>query len=123
MATRRLVIAANLVYAVALLILGLIPSVPVAVTVVPDHLAHAAAYAGQTVLLYAVFLTSSGRGRAAVLAAGSAVLYGGCVEILQSLQPTRTVELADLLANTVGACVAMFVLYLVTGVLPADAAR
>jgi len=123
MATRRLVIAANLAYAVALLILGLLPAIPEAVAGVSDHVAHAAASAGQTVLLYGLFLSSGGRGRSAILAASAAVLYGVCVEMLQSLQPARTVEMADLVANTVGACATMFTLYLVTGVLPKDVTR
>lgn len=120
MATRRLVIAANVAYAVALLILGLIPSVPRAVAGVSDLFAHAAASAGQTVLLFALFLPSGGRRRAALLALGVAVLYGGCVEMLQSLQPARTVEMADQVANAVGACAAMSFVYLVTGLLPTD---
>jgi len=115
MTTHRLVIAVNLVYAVALLVLGLIPSVPDAVAGVPDHVAHAVAYAAQAALLYILFLHSGGRGRAAVLALCVALLYGGCVEMLQSFQPARTVELADLAANTVGAATASGALYLVTG--------
>jgi VanZ family protein len=114
MATRRLVIAANLIYAVALLVLGLIPTFPVAVAGVSDGVAHAAAYAVQTVLLYGLFMPSAGRIRAALLAVGVAVLYGGCVEILQSLQPARAVEGADVVANMVGAVAAASLLYLVT---------
>ena len=114
MATRRLVIAANLIYAVAVLVLGLIPTFPVAVAGVSDGVAHAAAYAVQTVLLYGLFMPSAGRIRAALLAVGVAVLYGGCVEILQLLQPARTVETADLVANMVGSGVAALFLYLVT---------
>lgn len=114
METRRPLIAANLMYAITLLVLGLIPSVPAAVAGVSDHVAHASAYAVQTVLLYAFFMPSAGRGRAALVAVGVAVLYGGCVEILQSFQPARTVEGADLVANTVGAVAAASLLYLVT---------
>jgi VanZ family protein len=123
MATRRLVIAANLIYAVALLVVGLIPSIPEAVAGVSDHLAHAMAYAVQAVLLYGLFLRSCGRGRAAVLAIGVAVLYGGFVEMLQSLQPTRTVEAADLVANTVGAAAATVIVYIVTGTRATDIRR
>lgn len=115
MATRRLVIALNLVYAVALLVFGLISSLPGSAAGVPDHLAHAAAYAVQAALVYVLFLQSSGRGRAAVLAIGVAALYGGFVELLQTLQPARTAEVADLLANTIGAIAASLFLYVTTG--------
>jgi VanZ family protein len=123
MTARRLVIATNLVYAVALLILGLIPSVPRAVAGVPDHVAHAAAYAVQAALLYVFFLYSGRRRRAAVLAIGVAVLYGGCVEMLQSLQPARAVEVADLVANTVGATTASAFLHLVMGMRKTETKR
>ena len=115
MAARRLVIAVNVVYGVALLILGLIPSVPSTAASIPDHVAHAGAYALQSVLLYLLFLSSGGRERAAVLAIAVSVLYGGCVEMLQSLQSARTVEVADLIANAVGATAASAFLYLATG--------
>jgi VanZ family protein len=123
MATHRLVIAANLFYAVALLIFGLIPSVPEAFAGVADHLAHAAAYAVQAVLLFVLFLRPVGRGRAALLAIGLAVLYGGCVELLQALQPARAVEAADMAANAVGATAASAFLYLVTGTRTKDIRR
>jgi VanZ family protein len=123
MSVRRTVIAANLVYAIALMILGLIPSVPGAGAGLPDHVAHAAAYAIQAVLLFVLFLRPGRRGRTALLALGVAVLYGGCVEILQSLQPARTVEFADLVANAVGASSAALILYLVAGAGSTEARR
>ena len=115
MVARRLVIVANLVYAIALLLIGLVPKVPVPSVAVPDGLAHAAASAGQTVLLFAV-LDSRGRPkRAAAVAAVVAILYCGCVEILQFLQPARTVEVRDLVANMVGAGAAAILLTGVAG--------
>jgi VanZ family protein len=56
-----------------------------------------------------------GRGNAAIFAVAGAILYGGLVEVLQFFQPARTVEIRDLLANSVGAGMAAIILYLVTG--------
>jgi len=112
---RRFVIVANLVYAAVLLCLGVIPDVPEVAVDIPDFAAHSLAYAAHTVLLYALLLPSFGRGNAAIIAFTGAVLYGGIVEALQFLQPVRTVEMRDLLANAIGAVVAATLLYLVTG--------
>lgn len=113
MATRRLVIAANLAYAVVLLILGLVPEVPQSMTGISDPVAHAVAYAILAALLFALLAPSAGRGTAATLAAAGAVLYGGVVETLQLLQPVRTSDIRDLGANAVGAAAAVSILYLV----------
>jgi VanZ family protein len=112
---RRLVIAANVVYAAILLTLGLISDLPQAVSAVPDLVAHAAAYAIQAVLLFILLLPSTGRGKAALFSAVGAVVFGGLVEALQLYQPARTVEIRDLAANAVGAAKASFILYLATG--------
>lgn len=121
MKTRRLVIAANVMYAIVLLTLGLMPDVPQLVPGIPDRLAHTAAYAIQSALLFALLLSSTGRGTAAILSAVGAVVFGGIVETLQLLQPARTVELRDLVANTVGAVTAAAILYAVTGAFASDA--
>jgi VanZ family protein len=112
---RGFVIVANLVYAAVLLCLGVIPDVPEIAVDIPDFAAHGLAYAAHTVLLYALLLPSIGRGTTAIFAVAGAVLYGGLVEALQFFQPARTVEIRDLLANSVGAGMAAMILYLVTG--------
>ncbi|MBD3855131.1 MAG: VanZ family protein [Acidobacteria bacterium] len=71
-----------------------------------------------TALMFALLLPSIGRGNAAVLAFVGAVIYGGLVEALQFLQPARTVEIRDILANSVGAGMAAIVLYFVTAPRP-----
>ena len=111
---RRFVIAANLVYAAVLLFLGVVPDAPSIGVDIPDFAAHGVAYAVQTVLLFALFLPSIGRGNAAIFAVAGAVIYGGFVEALQFLQPVRIVEIRDLLANSVGAGIAGMSLYLAT---------
>ena len=103
MATRRMAIAANLLYAVVLLALGLIPNVSRLAPYTSDLVAHAAAYAIQAAFLYALLLPSCGSGKAALLAGLGATLYGGAVEASQLLQPTRVFELRDLAANATGA--------------------
>jgi len=115
---RRFVIVANLVYAASLLFLGIVPDVPAAAVDIPDYVAHGIAYAAHTVLMFALLLPSIGRGNAAVLAFVGAVIYGGLVEALQFLQPARTVEIRDILANSVGAGMAAIVLHFVTGPRP-----
>ena len=116
MATRRLAIAANLLYAVVLLALGLISDVSRFVPILntPDLVAHAAAYAVQAAFLYALLLPTCGQGRAALLSAFGATLYGGVIEASQLLQPARVFEARDLAANAVGAASAAAVLYLAT---------
>ncbi len=111
---RRFVIAANLVYAASLLVLGVAPDVPDVAVDIPDFAAHGIAYAAHTALMFALLLPLVGRGKAAILAFAGAVLYGGLVEALQFLQPARTVEIRDLLANAVGAGMAAMILYFVT---------
>jgi VanZ family protein len=112
---RGLVIVANLVYAAALLVLGVVPDVPKIAVHIPDFAAHGFAYAGHTMLLFALLLPSIGRGKAAVFAVAGAALYGSLVEVLQFFQPTRTVEIGDLVANSIGAGIAAMILFLVTG--------
>ncbi len=112
---RGFVIAANLVYAVSLMLLGVAPDVPSVAVNIPDFVAHGIAYAAHTALIFALFLPTVGRGNAAILAFAGAVVYGGLVEVLQFLQPARTVEIRDLLANSVGAGTAAAVLFLLTG--------
>ncbi len=103
---RRLVIAANWLYAIALVVLGVVPEIPVVARGIPDHAAHALAAAIQAGLLFTLLLPRVGRGKAALLAAIGAAAYGGLVEGLQLLQPARTVELRDLAANAFGGSVA-----------------
>lgn len=109
---RRIVVIANLACAVALLVLGLLPELPAVATGIPDHTAHALAYAVQAGLLFALFLPSVGAGMAALLAAAIAVLYGGFVEALQLLQPARAAEILDVAANAAGAVLAASIAYL-----------
>jgi VanZ family protein len=112
MATPRLLIAANLAYAVVLLILGLVPEVPQPMAGISDSVAHAVAYAILAALLFVLLAPSAGLGAAATLAVAGAVLYGGVVETLQLLQPARTADIRDLGANAVGAAAAVSILYL-----------
>jgi len=120
---RRFVIAANLVYAASLLFLGVAPDVPDFGVDFPDFAAHGIAYAAHTALMFALLLPLAGRGNAAMLAFAGAFLYGGLVEALQFLQPARTVEIRDLLANAVGAGMAAMFLYFVTGSRTTDGRR
>lgn len=112
---RRLVIMINLIYALTLLLLGMSSDVPDLARGVSDHVAHALASGIQAALLFMLFRPSTGFQRAVLLAAGCASLYGGIIETLQLLQPARTVEMVDLAANTIGACLVALTIYLVGG--------
>lgn len=110
----RLLFALLLVWAVVILWLSLDPSPPV-----PQHdlfgwdkLQHAAAYALLTFLAGTFWSAFSGSSfRTWMLAAVSAVAYGGVVEVLQACYTTdRVAEAGDLLADAVGA---VFVVVLV----------
>ena len=103
---RRLVTTANLIYAVALVILGVIPNIPGINGGFSDLVAHTVAAALQAWLLFALFRPQLGPGRAAWLAAILAAAYGGLIEVLQLFQPARQAELSDAAANSFGAAVA-----------------
>jgi VanZ family protein len=112
---RRSVVAANLAYAALLLLLGVLPGVPEIAPGVSDSAAHGIAYAGFAALLFVSFLPRVGKRKAAVVSVLGAIAYGGLVEALQIFQPARSVEIRDIVANSVGAVIAALVLYLVLG--------
>lgn len=118
----RIVAVANVLCAVCLLVLALVPEVPGG-TAVPDRTAHTMAYGIQSGLLYLLILPSAGRWPAAVFAAVGAAGYGAFVEVLQTLQPARSPELSDVVANAVGAGLVAVAAYLVTGVLAREELR
>jgi VanZ family protein len=109
----RLLAIANLLYAVFLLSLGILPDLPAAR--VSDHTAHGLAYGFQAALLYAFLLSLQSRGRAALLAIACTLVWGSLIEGLQLVQPARTFEFLDLAANGVGAAVTVSIAYLLTG--------
>lgn len=99
-------IGINVLYAAALMVVGLLPN-PTAPTIsLPDWLAHAVAYGGQTVILYWMFRLALDRRTSLLAAWAVTVPYGAVVETLQLAQAARTFEIADLVANTCGAGVA-----------------
>ncbi len=103
-----LLVAANVVYAMALILLAYIPHIPAPLGVrVPDVVAHGVAYGLQALLLLALLtrLTSPMIGAlGAWLGAGA---FGGLTELVQFLQPTRAPQVSDLAADCVGAAVAV----------------
>ena len=110
---RLTMIAANLVYAAALFMAGVSPNLPDVAIGITDHAAHSVAAAIQAALLFTLLLAWTGKGTAALLAAAGATLYGGFIETMQFFQPSRTTEIADLVANAVGACTTAAIVFLV----------
>lgn len=107
--------AINVGYAILLIVMAVMPQTSsVAVSVVPDWLAHATAYGIQAGLLF--WALSPIFGGAGALAAGilGAGLFGAATEVLQFLQPERTVEFRDVVANGVGAIVVGLSIAIVT---------
>jgi VanZ family protein len=84
------------------------------VSLAPDWLAHASAYGIQAGLL--IWALSPVLGGAGALVAGivGAGLFGAATEALQFLQPERSVEFRDVVANSVGAIVVGLAVALVT---------
>ena len=101
---RRFALVANLSYALVLLLLGVSPDIPEMTKGFSDRFAHMAASGLHVVLLFWLLRAATGARTAALLAAAGASLYGGCIEAMQLLQPARTVEMADLATNAIGAC-------------------
>ena len=96
--------AANLGYAILLVIMALIPSTSLVTELsVPDWFAHGVAYGIQAALIFWALLPSIGRHRALLMGVVGASVFGMVTEGLQLLQPGRSVEFNDLVANTVGA--------------------
>jgi VanZ family protein len=83
---------------------------------VPDWLIHGAAYGALTALLYWAVVPSTGARNAAILGALGATVFGAVTEFLQLLQPARTVEARDLLANAVGALTVIGLIGVVRGI-------
>lgn len=98
---------ANAGYAALLVVLALVPSSSLDIgRSVPDWAAHAVAYGLQAGLITWASLPALGRRRALVAGVSGATAFGAVTELLQLLQPRRSVEPADLVANAVGALVA-----------------
>jgi VanZ family protein len=93
----------NLGYAILLIVLALVPSAALSTTlVIPDCFAHAVAYGVQAGLLFWALKPTLGRAKSLAMGGFGAILFGLCTECLQLLQPERTVELRDVVANTIG---------------------
>ncbi len=96
--------AANIGYAAVLVVMALLPSTSVVTDLfVPDWIAHAMAYGIQAALVFWAVLPSLGRNRALAIGVVTASAFGVLTEGLQLLQPGRSVEFKDLVANTTGA--------------------
>lgn len=103
MATIPLLI--NILYAILLVVGALVPTTSQAAGGVPDYVLHGSAYGLQAALLSWFFASTMRLRRAIFAGVVCATLFGAMVEFLQLLQPARQVEVKDLLANAVGACI------------------
>ncbi len=117
---RTLVLAiVNLCYAWVLISLAVTSSVPAAVERFPDKLAHALAYAGETLLLYWVLISVAQPLTATAVAWLGTAALGMLTEILQELERARSADPGDLLADMVGATIVTVAATLVRRAIPA----
>jgi VanZ family protein len=94
----------NLAYAGLLAVLAVVPAGPFTDRLaVPDWFAHAGAYGFQAGLIYWALLPMVGMRLGLIGAIGGASIFGVATEALQLLQPGRSVEIKDVVANTLGA--------------------
>lgn len=103
--------AVNIGYAILLVVLALLPStVRLSELAISDWFAHAAAYGIQAALVYWASRPSLGPNRALAVGVLAASGFGVLTEGLQLLQPGRSVEFKDLVANTIGALLACVII-------------
>lgn len=105
-------------FALLLLLVSLLPApaargpTPQLLGFAPDKWIHAGSYAALTALL----LRGHGRRELATIAllVALAVGYGGSIELLQGLVASRSLSVADMVANTAGAVLSGLVWLMVT---------
>jgi len=94
-------------FSLLLLVVSLVPApetggpTPEPLGIAPDKWVHAGGYGALTVLL--AWARDSRTVAAVALVAGLALGYGGGIELLQTLVPSRSLSAADMVANAVGA--------------------
>jgi len=105
----------NAIYAALLVALAVVPPSPwPGASSVPDWLAHGVAYGVQAALLFwAVPGTATTRSRTLAALTG-AIVFGAVTEALQLLQPARSTELIDVVADAVGAAISLLLILIVT---------
>ncbi len=92
----------NVTYAALLVAFAVVPRVPGAAAM-PDRIAHACAYGVQALLIFAMLAQTWPIGWALVTSWLGSTIFGGLTEGLQMLQPSRSTELMDLVADASGA--------------------
>lgn len=108
---RTLFLLVNIVYAVALAGVSMMSEPPhIPVLSRTDWLAHGLAYFVQAVLLFPLFREMIPRRSAIAAAAGTAMLFGVVMEVVQLAMPDRFFELQDVFANTAGITLAVLLL-------------
>ncbi len=102
---RRFALLSNVVYALLLVVLAMVPRLPsISGLNATDSLAHASAYGFQAGLLFWLFHVFSA-GNGALWAVLGASGFGALTEVLQLLSPVRHFELSDMVADFMGAMI------------------
>lgn len=104
-------------WAIVIMVVSVIPSADLPSLSIwePDKVMHASVYAILTLLVYfALIKLRPYRKRKNIVAAGLCILYGSIIEIIQRLLPTRSFDLLDALANSIGCMLALLVILLIS---------
>jgi len=96
-------IALNAAYAVMLIALAVVPTIPGAGIGVSDTLVHAAVYGVQALMLFVMLVAVLSTTKALAAAWIGATGFGLITEALQFFRPERSVEFKDVIANAIGA--------------------
>jgi VanZ family protein len=92
----------NVTYGALLVALAVLPRVPGAADI-PDRITHGCAYGVQALLIFTMLAETWPIGRALVTSWLGTTVFGGLTEGLQMLQPSRSTELMDVIADASGA--------------------
>ncbi len=81
----------------------------------PDKVMHAFVYCVLTFLLFfSLSKSPAKRSHKIIIAAGLCILYGFIIELIQLVLPTRSFDMLDALANSIGCVLAMAVILVIS---------
>jgi VanZ family protein len=81
----------------------------------PDKVMHALVYGVLTYLLFVAISYKSTKNNLLIFAITLCILYGFIIELIQKVLPTRTFDMYDMLANTIGCLLAGGLILLISG--------
>lgn len=105
--------------AISILVLSVIPSdeLPTLDMWEPDKIVHVIFYLTLTILSIHLSRSKGRQGllKSVIIPAFVCILYSICIELIQKALPTRSFDIYDVLANTIGSALAMVVVSVISG--------